>query len=116
MTIPGGHAVDALCYIVGEFAELTARVTTRIPMWKHAVTGEDFPVDAPDTVTVAGLLKNGGGSGLSGRERALQRERYPNGDIWPKGDAGADVEIRQYRAEPALHGHRRFRHGGDHAT
>ena len=59
MTIPGGHAVDALCYIVGEFAELNARVTTRIPMWKHAVTGEDFPVDAPDTVTVAGLLKNG---------------------------------------------------------
>ncbi len=59
MTIPGGHAVDALCHIVGEFAELSARVTTRIDMWKHAVTGEDFPVDAPDTVTVAGLLKNG---------------------------------------------------------
>lgn len=59
MTIPGGHAVDALCHIVGEFAELSARVTTRIGMWKHAVTGEDFPVDAPDTVTVAGLLKSG---------------------------------------------------------
>ena len=28
-------------------------------MWKHAVTGEDFPVDAPDTVTAAGVLKNG---------------------------------------------------------
>ena len=59
MTIPGGHAVDALCYIAGEFAELSARVTTRITMWKHETTGEDFPVDAPDTVTVAGVLKNG---------------------------------------------------------
>lgn len=59
MTIPGGHAVDALCYIVGEFAEVSARVTTRIDMWKHAVTGEDFPVDAPDTVTAAGVLKSG---------------------------------------------------------
>jgi predicted dehydrogenase len=59
MTIPGGHSIDALCYIAGEFAEISARVTTRIPMWKHAVTGEDFPVDAPDTVTAAGLLKNG---------------------------------------------------------
>ncbi len=59
MTIPGGHAIDALCYIVGEFAEISARVTTRIDMWKHAVTGEDFPVDAPDTVTAAGLLTNG---------------------------------------------------------
>ncbi len=59
MTIPGGHAVDALCYIAGEFAELSARVMTRITMWKHETTGEDFPVDAPDTVTVAGVLKNG---------------------------------------------------------
>lgn len=59
MTIPGGHSIDALCYILGEFAEVGARVTTRIDMWKHAVTGEDFPVDAPDTVTAAGVLKSG---------------------------------------------------------
>ena len=59
MTIPGGHAIDALCYMLGEFDEVATRVTTRITMWKHAVTGEDFPVDAPDTVSAAGLLKNG---------------------------------------------------------
>ena len=59
MTIPGGHAIDAMCHILGEFAEVSARVTTRIDMWKHAVTGADFPVDAPDTVTAAGVLKNG---------------------------------------------------------
>jgi predicted dehydrogenase len=59
MTIPGGHAIDALCYILGEFAEIGARVTTRITMWKHAVTGEDFPVDAPDTVSAAGVLESG---------------------------------------------------------
>lgn len=59
MTIPGGHSIDALCYILGEFVEIGARVTTRIDMWKHAVTGEDFPVDAPDTVTAAGVLKSG---------------------------------------------------------
>ncbi len=59
MTIPGGHSIDALCHILGEFAEVSARVATRIDMWKHAVTGADFPVDAPDTVTAAGVLKNG---------------------------------------------------------
>lgn len=59
MTIPGGHSIDALCYILGEFAEVAARVTTRIEVWKHEVTGEDFPVDAPDTVTAAGVLKSG---------------------------------------------------------
>ena len=59
MTIPGGHSIDALCYILGEFSEVSARVTTRIDMWKHAETGEDFPVDAPDTVTAVGVLKSG---------------------------------------------------------
>jgi predicted dehydrogenase len=59
MTIPGGHAIDAMCHILGEFAEVSARVTTRIGMWKHAVTGDDFPVDAPDTVSVVGVLRNG---------------------------------------------------------
>lgn len=59
MTIPGGHSIDALCHILGEFAEIGARVTTRIEMWKHAVTGADFPVDAPDTVSAAGVLVNG---------------------------------------------------------
>lgn len=59
MTIPGGHSIDALCHIAGEFAEVSARVTTKIKMWKHEVTGADFPVDAPDTVTATGVLKNG---------------------------------------------------------
>ena len=59
MTIPGGHAIDAMCHILGEFDEVSARVTTRIDMWKHEVTGDDFPVDAPDTVSVAGVLQNG---------------------------------------------------------
>lgn len=59
MTISGGHSIDALCYILGEFEEISARVTTRIALWKHAVTGEDFSVDAPDTVTAAGALKSG---------------------------------------------------------
>jgi predicted dehydrogenase len=59
MTIAGGHAIDALCFILGEFAEVQARVTTRIKNWRHEDTGADFPVDAPDTVTVAGVLQSG---------------------------------------------------------
>ncbi|MCP5156068.1 MAG: hypothetical protein H6983_17995 [Ectothiorhodospiraceae bacterium] len=55
MTIPGADTIDALCHMAGEFAEIAARVTTRITLWKHAVTGEDFPVDAPDTVSAAGV-------------------------------------------------------------
>ena len=59
MTIPGGHSIDALCFILGEFDQISARVTTQIRTWKHAMTGDDFAVDAPDTVSAAGVLQNG---------------------------------------------------------
>ena len=46
-------------FVAGEFAEISARVTTRITMWKHAVTGEDFPVDAPDSTRTIPLGASG---------------------------------------------------------
>lgn len=59
MTIAGGHSIDALCFLLGEFTEVTARVSTRIKQWKYAETGEEFPVDSPDVVTAAGVLESG---------------------------------------------------------
>jgi predicted dehydrogenase len=59
LTIAGGHAIDGLCYVLGEFDELAARVTTRIQAWKSTETGQDVPVDSPDSISVAGVLKSG---------------------------------------------------------
>ncbi len=59
LTIAGGHGIDALCFVLGEFAEVSARVTTRIKEWRHADSGQPFAVDAPDSVTVAGRLESG---------------------------------------------------------
>jgi predicted dehydrogenase len=59
MTIAGGHPLDALTYVLGDFAEVTGRVATQIKQWKHADTGEMVSVDAPDVVSAAGVLKNG---------------------------------------------------------
>ena len=59
LTIAGGHAIDGLCYVLGEFDELAARVTTRIKAWKSTETGQDVPVDSPDSISVAGVLKSG---------------------------------------------------------
>ena len=59
MTIAGGHPLDALCFILGEFTEVTGRVSTRIKNWKHEDTGADFPVDSPDVVSIAGVLESG---------------------------------------------------------
>jgi predicted dehydrogenase len=86
LTIAGGHAIDALCAVLGEFAELSARVSTRIPQWR-TLDGQPVPVDAPDSITVVGRMRgsaevsinvaavpsNPGGSRMEiyGREGAL---------------------------------------------
>jgi predicted dehydrogenase len=59
LTIAGGHALDGLCYILGEFEALAARLATRITSWKSTETGQDVSVDAPDTISGAGVLQSG---------------------------------------------------------
>ena len=34
-------------------------MTTRIKAWKSTETGQDVPVDSPDTISVAGVLQSG---------------------------------------------------------
>ena len=63
LTIAGGHAIDALCFVVGEFEEVSARLATRITEWHNTDTGETMHVDSPDWISVAGRL--GGGAEVS---------------------------------------------------
>jgi len=58
LTIAGGHAIDALCAVLGEFAEVSARVSTRIPEWR-TLDGTPVPVDAPDSINVVGRVVGG---------------------------------------------------------
>jgi predicted dehydrogenase len=58
LTIAGGHAIDALCAVLGELTELSARVSTRIPEWR-TLEGQPVPVDAPDSINVVGRLVGG---------------------------------------------------------
>jgi len=58
LTIAGGHAIDAMCAILGEFAEISARVSTRIPEWR-TLEGKPVPVDAPDSINVIGRMVSG---------------------------------------------------------
>ncbi len=58
LTIAGGHAIDALCAVLGEVAELSARVSTRIPEWR-TLEGKPVPVDAPDSISVVGRMASG---------------------------------------------------------
>jgi predicted dehydrogenase len=58
LTIAGGHAIDALCAVLGEFAEVSARVSTRIPEWR-TMEGKPVPVDSPDSINVVGRMVSG---------------------------------------------------------
>ena len=72
LTIAGGHGIDAMCTILGEFAEVSARATTRITEWLDTDTGKKVPVDSPDSITIAGRME-------SGAEVAVQVAAVPVG-------------------------------------
>ena len=59
LTISGGHNMDAMCMVLGELTEVTARVTTRIKEWTATETGERVAVDAPDNIIAAGQFAGG---------------------------------------------------------
>src|SRR5439155_2338210 len=59
LTIAGGHAIDALCLVLGEFEEVSARLATRITEWRNTDTGETMKVDSPDWISVSGRLDGG---------------------------------------------------------
>lgn len=59
LTIAGGHGIDAMCAILGEFAEVSSRVTTRVMEWRDTDADQMVPVDAPDSISIAGRLVSG---------------------------------------------------------
>ena len=60
LTIACGHTIDALCSVVGDFANVAAVVSTQAAVWHETDTGKDLPVTSPDNVLVSGSLQNGG--------------------------------------------------------
>jgi predicted dehydrogenase len=59
LTITGGHQIDALCYCLGEFRELTAFAVSqrdRIPL---EASGELVAKDTPDQLVVNGIVGDG---------------------------------------------------------
>src|SRR5207244_4661326 len=59
LSIPLGHAADAICHCLGEVRELSATMTVRRKTFTIAGTGERKPRTANDQVCVSGLLEGG---------------------------------------------------------
>jgi len=59
LTIATGHAIDVLCFCVGEFLELSAQSAVQVPVWEAPDSPNTVDVTAPDNVLVNGVLSNG---------------------------------------------------------
>ena len=59
LTIPFGHAIDALCWVLGEFREVSATLATRRTTYVVTETEETRSRDIADQVMVNGILVNG---------------------------------------------------------
>lgn len=59
LTIPFGHAIDAICLCLGELTHLSAETAIRRPTARVGETGEILPVTVPDQILVAGALQSG---------------------------------------------------------
>lgn len=59
LSIPFGHAVDALCACLGEFDDLSATTARRRTHATRSDTGEPVPMTTDDQVAVTGTLQTG---------------------------------------------------------
>jgi predicted dehydrogenase len=59
LTITFGHAIDAVCMVVGEMTEVSAIVSTQVPQWYESDTGKYVDVTSPDNIMIQGRLESG---------------------------------------------------------
>ena len=59
LTIHGGHSIDALCYVLGDFREVSATISAMITTATVTDTNETIPVTAPDHMLVNSVLESG---------------------------------------------------------
>jgi len=59
LTSPGGHSIDALCFCLGEFKELSSVVANQRQRVKIVETGEAIQMTSPDQVLLSGVLQSG---------------------------------------------------------
>src|SRR5688572_24249220 len=50
MSINGGHSIDVLCFLLGEFAEVSGMVATQIKKARLRDTGAEIEITSPDNI------------------------------------------------------------------
>src|SRR5438477_11326150 len=68
LTVPFGHSLDILNYVLGEFADLSAVSDVRKPLITIEETGEQIVKTAVDQIAVIGMLTSGATASIHIRE------------------------------------------------
>jgi predicted dehydrogenase len=87
-TSPGGHSIDALCFCLREFKELSSVVANQRQRVKIVETGETIEMTSPDQVLLSGVLQSGAVASVHLKRRHRQRDGVPVRDPWHRGRPG----------------------------
>jgi predicted dehydrogenase len=106
MTITGGHQIDALCYCLGEFREVSAYAVNQRDEIFAEDKGTTIPLTSPDQLAVSGLIEGGAVVSFQirgGMARGIEFMFEIHGS---KGDLVAEATIggSMQRQELSLHG------------
>src|SRR2546428_3310709 len=98
LTIPVGHSLDILNYVLGEFADLSAVSDLRRPHITIEETGERIVKTAADQIAVIGTLRSGVTASLHVREAVAGG----TGFLWEINGSDGTLRITADAAVPGI--------------
>src|SRR2546421_7320752 len=99
LTVPFGHSLDLLSYVLGEFAELSAVSDLRRPLITIADTKEQILKTAADQIAVIGTLKSGAIASVHIRETVAGG----TGFLWEINGTDGTLRITADGAVPGIY-------------
>jgi predicted dehydrogenase len=98
LTVAGGHSLDVLNYVLGEFSELSALSALRRPVITIRETGERIAKTAPDQIAVIGTLTSGATATVHIREAVAGG----TGFMWEINGTDGTLRITAAEALPEI--------------
>ena len=99
LTIAIGHSLDALNYVLGEFADLSAVADLRRPLITIKETGEQIMKTAADQIAVIGTLTSGAIASIHIREAVAGG----TGFLWEINGTDGTLQITADAAQPQIY-------------
>ncbi len=106
LTIANGHTIDAMRFVTGDFARLSAAVTTQARQWLDTGANVWLDVTSPDNIALSGRLKNGAVVSSHVGHVPYAGSGYRMEIYGPKGTLVASGENSPQLGELVLHGAR----------